>query len=163
MVQFLVFFGITGSQSVYYAIGSAYQLARHVIKNPTMEQVKQKPKKNGFTLIELLMTLAVALIIGSIAIPGYQHSVRKGRRHIVQNQMLSLHLQQQHFYLSNQKYASEKDLTIDTSQFYVISVQQDSEDDFIIVAEALAPQQSGSGCNTMTINHNLIKTPKACW
>jgi type IV pilus assembly protein PilE len=128
-----------------------------------MEQVKQKQKKNGFTLIELLVTLTIALVIGSIAIPGYQHSIRKGRRHMVQNQMLSLHLQQQHFYLSNQKYASEKDLTITTTKHYAVNIQQESEDDFIIVAKALASQQSGSGCDTMTINHDLIKHPKACW
>lgn len=154
---------VWASQSVYYAIGFLYRLARHVDKNATMEQVQRGLKQNGFTLLELLITLSVALIIGSIAVPAYQHSIQQGRKHIMQSRMLSLHLQQQHFYLSNQKYASESELDVIPTEYYSVSIKQSSENDFVIIATAKHSQKTGTHCDTLSINQHLIKRPDDCW
>lgn len=42
--------------------------------------LKQRQEQSGFTLIELLVTLAIAVILVTIGIPGFQHLVAENQR-----------------------------------------------------------------------------------
>ncbi len=38
------------------------------------------PRRRGFTLVEVMIVVAMIAVLGAIAVPSYQNSVRKARR-----------------------------------------------------------------------------------
>ena len=56
------------------------------------------PDSAGFTLIELMVTVAIAAILMSIAIPGYNYEVRKSRRTEAKTALLDLAGREERFY-----------------------------------------------------------------
>ena len=65
-------------------------------------------KQHGFTLIELMIVLAIVGILGAIAIPSYQESVRKSRRAEARAQLLEVAQYMQRFYSHNDSFANTK-------------------------------------------------------
>ena len=65
-------------------------------------------KAHGFTLIELMVVLATVGILGAIAIPSYQESVRKSRRAEARAQLLEVAQYLQRFYSQNDSFANTK-------------------------------------------------------
>src|ERR1700744_2113514 len=56
-----------------------------------MIRPNQRTARNGgFTLIELMITIVIASILLSVAIPSYQNQVRKSRRTEAKNAVLDL-------------------------------------------------------------------------
>jgi type IV pilus assembly protein PilE len=65
-------------------------------------------KQHGLTLIELMIVLAIVGILGAIAIPSYQESVRKSRRAEARAQLLEVAQYMQRFYSQNDSFANTK-------------------------------------------------------
>ena len=65
-------------------------------------------KQRGMTLIELLLVIVILGIIVSIALPGYQDSVRKARRADSQAVMLELAQWMERFYTENGRYDQDR-------------------------------------------------------
>src|SRR3954466_15994752 len=64
-----------------------------------------KPRRMaGFTLIELMVTLVVAAILISIAVPSYQTQVRKSRRTEARNAVMDLAAREERYYSVNNAY-----------------------------------------------------------
>ena len=60
--------------------------------------------KNGFTLIEMMITLGILGIVASIAIPAYNGYITTAKMSEASNNLASLRLAQEEFFLENNDY-----------------------------------------------------------
>ena len=60
----------------------------------------------GFTLIELMITLVIATVLITIAIPSYSNSVRKSRRTEAKTALLDLAGREERFFNTNNVYSA---------------------------------------------------------
>lgn len=63
-------------------------------------------RAQGFTLIELMITVVIATLLMSIAIPLYQHQVREARRTDARSALSDLASREERYYAINNKYTS---------------------------------------------------------
>lgn len=68
-----------------------------------------KNKSMGFTLIELMITVAIIGVLGAIAYPSYQDSVRKSRRAEGRSAMMEVLQQQERYMTQNNTYLEFSD------------------------------------------------------
>ena len=148
-----------------------------------------KPRRvAGFTLIELMVTLVVAAILISIAVPAYQTQVRKSRRTEARNAVMDLAAREERYYSVNNTYtnvalelgygqdnAAITDRPIG-SGYYTVSVTASAADPaatpptragFTITAKAVGTQLKDTPCKTFTVDDvgTQTSTPSAteCW
>ena len=63
-------------------------------------------RARGFTLIELMITVVIASILMSIALPLYQHQLRESRRTDARSALLDLASREERYYAMNNAYTS---------------------------------------------------------
>ena len=148
-----------------------------------------KPRRvAGFTLIELMVTLVVAAILISIAVPSYQSQVRKSRRTEARNAVMDLAAREERYYSVNNAYtnvALELGYGTDNavisgrpigSGYYTVSVDLKAPNPgatpptragFTITATAVGTQLKDSPCQTFAVDDvgTQTSTPSAaeCW
>ncbi|MEL6869107.1 MAG: type IV pilin protein [Pseudomonadota bacterium] len=121
-------------------------------------------KQRGMTLIELLLVIVILGIIVSIALPGYQDSVRKARRADSQAVMLELAQWMERFYTENGRYDQDRAGAAvapppillaspreGTTIFYNMVVATPDDQSFTITATPNGGQV-GDKCGNLTLN-----------
>jgi len=143
-----------------------------------------KPRRAaGFTLIELMVTLVVAAILISIAIPSYQSQVRKSRRTEARNAVMDLAAREERYYSVNNTYtnlalqlgygqdnAAISDRSIG-SGYYTVSVNltaaaPPAHAGFQIIAKAVGTQAKDTACQQFAVDDIGTQTslPSTdCW
>jgi len=68
--------------------------------------MKHSPSRRvaGFTLIELMVTITVAAVLVSIAVPAYTSQIRKSRRTEARTALLDLAAREERFFSTNSVY-----------------------------------------------------------
>jgi type IV pilus assembly protein PilE len=147
-----------------------------------------KPRRvRGFTLIELMVTLVVASILISIAVPAYQTQVRKSRRTEARNALMDLASREERYYAVNNAYTNQalqlsygKDNTPITnlsigSGYYTVTVTANAGDPtatpptrstFTMTATAAGAQLKDTACQMFTVDDTGTQssTPSTdCW
>jgi len=142
----------------------------------------------GFTLVELMITLVVATILISIAVPAYTTQMRKSRRTEAKTAVLDLATREEQLFATTSNYSTDPTqlgyaavgsgamFPVSTGQYYVISVQVPDPaqaagiPSFIITATPAAgsPQQQDLQCQSFSVNQTGTQTAtgtlgNACW
>jgi type IV pilus assembly protein PilE len=151
--------------------------------------VRFKPRRTGgFTLVELMVTIVVASILISIAVPAYQSQVRKSRRTEARTAVMDLATREERYYSVNNDYTNSalqlgygtvdvqiKDLTVGNG-YYQVTVDNaiakplatpPQRAGFTITAKPFGSQLQDAPCQTFVVDQNgtQTSTPSAtdCW
>jgi type IV pilus assembly protein PilE len=146
-------------------------------------------RATGFTLIELMVTVVIATILVSIAIPAYNTSIRKSRRTDAKTALLDLAGREERYYNTNNTYSAlPSDLgyngtaaafpMVVGSGYYTVNVAVVAgvgavgPTYSITATPYTADQQLDASCQTFTVN-NLgqqtsvdgggVNTTSTCW
>jgi type IV pilus assembly protein PilE len=139
----------------------------------------------GFTLVELMITLVVASILVSVAIPAYTLQMRKSRRTEAKNAIMDLAAREERIFSTTNSYSqTAADLGYPAlpwpqnvaNQYYAVTVQAPDpaqaplQESFLITANPVAggPQASDADCTSFAVNQLGQQTAtgnlgNACW
>jgi len=70
--------------------------------------MNRNTRTRGFTLIELMVTVAILALLVGIAVPVYQNYVSTSRNVEAFNNMSSIRLAEEEYYLENNSYVTDK-------------------------------------------------------
>jgi len=150
-------------------------------------------RQAGFTLIELMVTLVIAAIVLSIAVPSYQQQIRKSRRTDARNAVLDLAAREER-YLSTANvysvtpsdlgYTGAWPITVG-SGYYQVSVGNVNAPNpaavpptvatFTVTATAIGTQLNDTTCRTFSVDQTgqqssttsggalSVGTASTCW
>lgn len=133
-------------------------------------------RNRGFTLIEMMIVVVIVTILLSVALPAYQHQIRKTKRAIGKGHLLEVASRQEQFFANNKTYAQkmtdlgytfdtddDNDFMIDTdgemvtdtstNRIYIIRMQSVSATEFLLHAEPELNQEKDTQCMTFTLDH----------
>lgn len=147
-----------------------------------------KFRHSGFTLVELMVTVTIAAILLSIAIPSYSNYVRQGRRVDAKSALLDMASLEERYYSNNNVYSiTTTDLgysgafpvTIGNGYYTIAAptviaaaptaaVPGGTPSSFTITATAAGDQVNDTQCQTFTVTSQGVQssTPAAattCW
>lgn len=153
----------------------------------------QNGKSGGFTLIELMIVVAVIGILGAIAYPTYQDSVRKSRRADARSTLLQAAQWMERYYTVSNRYDQDRSptpvsvtsTTPGANSFpnsgltnspngaatpaYSITLSNVSQTGYQLNAAPTGPQ-SGDKCGTLTLTNTGVRgvtggslTVAECW
>lgn len=130
-------------------------------------------KTRGFTLMELMIVVSIVAILGAIALPAYQNSVRKSRRADAMTSLLQLQTLQERWRANNTTYSSSLSNLgwsgSDSSEgYYTIAITAATANAFTGTATPKSSgPQAGDSCGTLSITANgpVIATAaqRQCW
>ena len=119
--------------------------------------------KRGMTLIELMIVVAVVALLGAVALPAYQSSVRKAHRADAKTALTTAAQQLERFYTENNRYdtatvGSDRTDTISPTtenQYYTLAlgVISGTRNAYILTATPQGAQASDS-CGSFTLNQD---------
>lgn len=130
-------------------------------------------QNKGFTLIELMVTVAIVAIIAAVAIPSYRQYILRANRVDATGALLRLAANQERFYLQNNSYASDGEMSdappaglgIDGTErgFYELEI---TSNDLTLGYEATATvaagedQEDDTDCAEFKVDQQGLRTAK---
>ena len=129
-------------------------------------------KQKGFTLLELMMVVAIIGILGAIALPQYQDSVRKARRADGTGALLNTANALERCATVNGSYNHANCNGVvpaaSTEGYYAIALTAVTPSTFTLTATPQGVQAPDAGdCAAMTLANTGAKTPNPdpnrCW
>jgi type IV pilus assembly protein PilE len=150
-----------------------------------MMQTPTTSRDSGFTLVELMVTVVIATILVSIAIPTYTSQIRKSKRTDAKTALLDLAGREERYMATNSAYTSDASLlgygtgatfpvTLPNND-YTINVTTlinanngatpPTPASYILTATTTGTQNSDTQCHTFTLDNKGVQsaTSTTCW
>ena len=130
------------------------------------------PRQDGVTLIELMVVIAIIAIIGSVALPSYLSSVRKGRRVDASDAATGVLQAQERWRANNATYttsfSSLNQSSTTVNGYYTQALSAATGTGYTLTFTPVASKGQGSdtGCTSLVVtvtNGNPAYTPATCW
>jgi type IV pilus assembly protein PilE len=80
------------------------------MKQPSIRLHEKARVMRGFTLIELMVTVAIVVVLASIAVPSYTAYIVRSNRAVAHSEMMDIANRQQQYLLANRTYADQSQL-----------------------------------------------------
>ncbi|MFO7306850.1 MAG: type IV pilin protein [Gammaproteobacteria bacterium] len=142
-------------------------------------KLPMKRRMRGITLIELMVIVAVVAILGSLAVGSYRNYLIRAQRTEARMALLRIQAAQEKFFLQNNRYATDGQLTLSPpaglgisrtteNGNYTLRLQTDSNGNrYRAVATATGGQTRDiAACRVLSIDQDGNKEPAAnpeCW
>ena len=141
-------------------------------------------RDSGFTLVELMVTIVIATVLMSIAIPSYTAQIRKSKRTDAKTALLDLAGREERYMATNSAYTSNasllgygtgatfpvtlpnNDYTINvTTLINATNGATPTPASYILTATATGTQNSDTRCLTFTLTNLGVQTATStnCW
>ena len=129
-------------------------------------------RSKGFTIVELLIVMVVIAILGSIALPSYQETMRKGKRADAKNKLLEIAALQERRYSDTGAYSNLATIygsataLSDEGHYTISSVQGVGAQTYTLTA---TPVVADPNCGNFTYNQAGVITESGtkdldyCW
>ncbi len=131
-------------------------------------------QQQGFTLIEVMIVVVIIASLAAFAYPAYQEQIRKSKRTDAYSALLRMADNQEKFYIANSTYsgnpanlglaAAGDGLFYSPEGQYRLTAAGNANT-FTVTATATpgTTQAQDTGCTTLSVNSQNVKTPDACW
>lgn len=117
----------------------------------------------GVTLVELMVVMVIIAVLMSVAVPSYRQYTLRANRAEGQSLLLQLSANQERWYLNNNTYANNAQLTqappnglgmvaVSESGFYNLAITAADAASFTAVATASAGQADDTDCDVLAID-----------
>ncbi len=125
---------------------------------------------NGFTLIELMIVVFIIAILAMIAVPSYQHHIRKSRRQEGVSELLHLQALQAKYRATNTTYGTLEQIGgSSSSTYYNYTVTGNTTTAYTLTATAkegtsqATDTENSTACTPLSLNQDNTKLPSGCW
>ena len=113
----------------------------------------RRDSARGFTLIELMIVVAIAAILGAVALPSFLEQVRKSRRADAITSLNKIAQAQERWRANNATYGTLTNVSVanPTSGYYTLAVSGTSGTGYTAVATAAGSQANDAKCTSLTL------------
>ena len=128
-------------------------------------------RAGGFTLIELMVTVAIAAVLASIALPSYLSSVRKSHRTEARTALLNLATMAERMYSTTNSYLdgsgnlTPADLGYSGSwplqvgsKYYQVALSNQTATTFTFTATPINSQTADTSCASFSVDQTGLQT-----
>jgi type IV pilus assembly protein PilE len=108
----------------------------------------------GFTLIEILVTLSMAGVLSSVALPTFQGHLQKARRADVLVSMMQVQLAQSRWRANGSNYGTLAQIGVSSVSMgghYSLTLGSEADDRYEVLASATGAQAGDTACRHMQL------------
>lgn len=132
--------------------------------------VSNNRSARGFTLIELMITLVVAAILATIALPAYRQYMVRANRTAAKAALMDIANRESQFMLASRQYATHLELAAngyllpaEVSQHYALTVATDNAGTPPTFTITATPSGGQTDDGALTLDSSGRKLPAAKW